>query len=133
MTSPTADPSECIAHAPVAWRVQCKVLRERERLMGRNADTRNARQEFGESCGGKSIRELMEDRLDDIIDEVMALGDDEPAPEDWKLKGEGRGVAWCIALILQPYNPDVDDVMNDAMLRYEARLEEGADEPATAR
>lgn len=119
MTSPIADATECINHAPVAHRIACKVIQERERLMARNAESRNSKQSFSETCGGRSIREMMEEKLDLHVDDLKSGTLDEKETAD--AKGQGRGVAWCIALILNPYKPDVGDVMNDAMLRYDDR------------
>lgn len=72
------------------------------------------------SCAGRSLLELLEDRLDELTWDLMvqqAAGTVDPS-----LSGEARGVAHAIALIRGPYNPNVDAVKAGAMSRYQDRL-----------
>lgn len=73
------------------------------------------------SCAGKSLREIMEMALDETVEDIMiGLGEEDPLI----LKGKALGIAECIALILQPYSPNVDAVRSAAMERfYEANPE----------
>lgn len=64
-------------------------------------------------CEGRSIVETMEDHLDDLIEEL--INGDHPYPDS--LKARTLGVAECIALIRNPYNPDVDLIREQAMAR----------------
>lgn len=74
----------------------------------------------GDSCRGRSIVEMMEDELDAIVERLMDGGE----AADGRDPGRAEGVAFCIAIIQQPYNPSIDDVRNAAMLRYEEKMEE---------
>lgn len=101
------------------------------------------------SCAGKSLMEIMEDELDVAMDWLM---DEEPhcldgyLTENWK--GRAQALAWCIALVLQPYEPNIDGVKGSAVVRYRIRKaerdlealeaketaeEEGADESSVGR
>lgn len=66
-------------------------------------------------CGGKSILEMMWDELDAIVERLMGGG----AAEDDK--GRAQGVAMCIALVENPYLPDVERVREQAMDRWETQ------------
>lgn len=74
----------------------------------------------GDDCRGRSIVEMMEDELDSIVERLMTPG---AAAEDGRDPGRAEGVAFCIAIIRQPYNPDIEAVRNDAMLRWEEKEE----------
>lgn len=64
-------------------------------------------------CPGRSIVGMMEDHLDILIEEL--INGDHPYPE--ALRARTLGVAECIAIIRNPYAPDVDQVRADAMER----------------
>ena len=66
----------------------------------------------GESCAGKSIIEMLQDHLDFLIDELYT----EPTEA---AKGRALGVAEAIAVIQNPYLPNVDAVRAEAMERRE--------------
>lgn len=66
-------------------------------------------------CGGKSILEMMWGELDAIVERLMGGG----AAEDDK--GRAQGVAMCIALVENPYLPDVERIREQAMDRWEAQ------------
>lgn len=71
-------------------------------------------------CAGRSLVERMEDELDAVVERLMT----DSATEDGRDPGRAEGMAICIAILREPYRPDIDVVRNDAMLRYEASLEE---------
>lgn len=65
-------------------------------------------------CSGKSILDLLWEELDAVVERLMAraAGEDD--------KGKAQGVAYAIAVILNPYLPNVEAVRDQAMLRWEA-------------
>lgn len=70
---------------------------------------------------GKSVLDLLWEHLDAFVDELMA-----PAHEGGELdraerKGHAYGMAEAIAVITNPYHPDIDAVRADAMERWEER------------
>lgn len=69
----------------------------------------------GTSCGGKTILELLWEELDAIMERLMSGGqaDDERDP------GRAEGVAYAIAVMQNPYLPNVDNVREQAMERWE--------------
>jgi hypothetical protein len=67
-----------------------------------------------QACQGKSILEMLWEELDAIVERLMAGGNDE---DD---KGKAQGVAWAIALVQNPYLPDIEHVRAEAMDRWEA-------------
>lgn len=103
----------------VHYPTNCKVIRQwqafnEERPVGQQVESALA----GEAtCTDRSLVEMMEDELDTIIERLMSGGDAEGD------KGKAEGVAYCIALVRQPYSPSVPDVKNEAMLRWEAKQE----------
>lgn len=69
---------------------------------------------------GGSILHMLWGELDDIVDRIqarIAKGKD-PLKAD---AGQALGVATSIAILVNPYAYDVDEVRNEAMLRWEAR------------
>jgi hypothetical protein len=119
-----ADARHCTSgHAGL---VICKVLRDWVELggekvyrMSKAEKAMNAGTSSGAGeCSGRSLVEMMEDELDSIVDRLMSGG----AAEDGRDPGRAEGVAFCIALVRQPYNPDIDKVREAAMLRYEESL-----------
>lgn len=70
-------------------------------------------------CAGKSIVELIEDELDALI---VTLMEDDLAPEEKKdVAAECRGLALAVAIIRNPYEPDVNLIREQAMNRYADR------------
>lgn len=61
---------------------------------------------------GPSILEMYWARLDELFAAIMHKG---PSA---KASAEAYGIAWCIAVITNPYNPDVDEVRREASRRY---------------
>lgn len=89
---------------------------------------------------GKSILEIMWEELDEIMDRLMTDGrpEDDPAivvldtrglAAEWQAYGEERGqaqgVAYCLAVLINPYAVNVDNVRSTAMERWEGRHGEG--------
>lgn len=128
MTTATrkADAKHCTSgHAGL---VICKVLRDwveyggeaayrmskAEKAMSAGTSTKRG------ECSGKSLLEMMEDELDSVVERLMNGG----AAADGRDPGRAEGIAFCIALLKQPYNPDVMKVREAAMERYEAAQEE---------
>jgi hypothetical protein len=122
------DHRHCLASPASQWR--CVVLDQREDLMRvttiNTPVSENDRGPWQDdfdprpACAGRSLVQKMEDRLDEIIWDLMimhAQGID-PGP----LAGEARGVTSCISLVRTPYAPDDEKVKADAMVRYQARL-----------
>lgn len=75
-------------------------------------------------CAGRSLLELMEDRLDAAVLELAVLTTQRP--NDLAMlgaQGRAQGIAECIALIRTPYAPDVDAVKAAASARYQAALQ----------
>lgn len=68
---------------------------------------------------GKSILELMWEELDALMEILMAPGDFELEEELGWYRGRGNGLATCIALVHNPYVPDVNAVRKLAKERYE--------------
>lgn len=116
------DAAHCLAHNAT---VRCAVLSQREELM--RLATINDRGPWGEdfdprpSCAGRSLVGKMEDRLDELVVQLMQGGVSDPGLLS-ALKGEMRGITHCIALVRTPYAPDDEAVKNAAMDRYRARL-----------
>lgn len=104
-----ADHEECLT-VGVRNPSGCKVIRDWMSL-------RREGKRVGD-CAGRSIVEMMEDELDAIIERLMG------EPENEEERGKAAGVSYCIAIARQPYNPDVPAVKNEAMLRWEARMQE---------
>jgi hypothetical protein len=87
---------------------------------------------------GRSILEILWEELDSIMDRLMGegkpgtsegefgceLGD----PEQWQKygeeRGQGQGVAYCIAVMENPYAPDVPGIKVRAMNRWNERQKE---------
>lgn len=64
---------------------------------------------------GRSIIEMYWAELDRLYD--MA----KEAPNSEATRGRMQGVAWCLAVILNPYNPNIENIRREAKLRYQAR------------
>lgn len=64
------------------------------------------------ALAGKSPIDLLWEELDSLMSELMAS----PSEEG---KGHARGVAYALAVLSNPYAPDVDAIRAEAMRRYE--------------
>lgn len=67
-------------------------------------------------CGGKSILEMLWDELDAIVERLQADASDDLAAD----RGRAQGVAYSIAVIQNPYLPNIEAVRAEAMDRWEA-------------
>lgn len=108
-----ADAHECLALAPIAHRTQCKVLSQRGDIMSKK-DFLRANEDA--SCAGKSLLELMWEELDETMDRLMVPG--AAAETD---KGQALGIAWCIALVTNPYHVNMEAIREEALERWEER------------
>lgn len=114
-----ADAGECIALAPIAYRTICKVLSQRLEMM----TVKKGKEEFSSepgACAGKTLLEIMWDELDHLVDNLCDEGSE---AEDGLDKGRADGVAFCIALITNPYRPDMPAIKAEAMDRRAEREE----------
>ncbi len=59
-----------------------------------------------------SIIGLLQSQLDEVVARLMS-GSPEPGDKDM-----ARGMARCIAIMLNPYNPNWEQVRDDAVARY---------------
>lgn len=67
----------------------------------------------GEHCGGKSLYEMVWDELMAITDRLMT---DSAAEDD---VGAARGIAYVLAIMQNPYRPNVEAIKEQAMDRWE--------------
>lgn len=84
------------------------------------------------SGAGRSLLEMLWEELDRIMD-ILMTGDTPVLHPDrslnnpheftaWgEIRGQAQGVAYCIAVIEQPYQPNVPDIKERAMERFEER------------
>jgi hypothetical protein len=88
-----------------------------------NGDVRAAVAEPRPSCGGKSILDLIWEALDrvyaDLVTEEVAR--DVMGPTGSALRGQALGLATAIAIIVNPYSPNIDAVRAEAKARWENR------------
>jgi hypothetical protein len=70
-------------------------------------------------CSGKSILDMLWEELDAIVERLMAGAASE---ED---KGRAQGTAYAIAVIENPYLPNIERIRDEAMQRWERDNEEG--------
>jgi len=84
---------------------------------------------------GRSLLEILWEELDSIIDQLMSEDEPDKPKEDlpsiaigvlcegykmWgELRGQAQGVAYAIAVITDPYSPNVPAVREQAMQRWE--------------
>lgn len=76
------------------------------------------------TCDGRSILEMMEDELDVVMERLMSR---DGAAEDGLDPGRAQGLATAIAIIRNPYRPDMDMVRAMAVERWETALKEAED------
>lgn len=139
MLSPRAS-SDC-ARPPFSLR--CKVIQDYEEVrksVGLKTERlireqeRAAAEGRSVSCAGKSIIEMLQDRLDLCIYTLMTdwvgkpPANDEEREELLLLKGRAQGLTEALTIFDNPYYPDQQRIKNEAMLRYEARIAEEEEE-----
>lgn len=66
---------------------------------------------------GMSIRERYWEELDAIVDRLNA---GEPA-EDGRDPGRAEGIAWCLAVMANPYQPNIEAVREESVERAATR------------
>lgn len=67
-------------------------------------------------CSGKSVTDLLKDELVVITDRLLSGG----TAEDGKDPGRAEGVAFAIAVLENPYRPDIMAVKAENMVRWES-------------
>lgn len=82
--------------------------------------------------GEKVVSDLFWDKLDELTELIMENRKDPnvDATEFAILRGEARGVAWCVRYMCQPYYDDVEEVSREAYLRYMRRTSQRPAEPS---
>lgn len=90
---------------------------------------------------GKSILEMLWEKLDSRLEQLMADG--EPHPDglpnygraefaEWgRQQGRCEELAFAIALMTNPYEPDLPAIKEEAMRRWESANEMAAEDSAT--
>lgn len=73
----------------------------------------------GSSCGGKTLYEMIWDEMLVVTDRLMGVQEagEIPDPDD---VGAARSLAWVLAVMQNPYLPNVDAVREETMARWEA-------------
>lgn len=69
----------------------------------------------GSSCGGKTLYDMIWDEMMVVTDRLIGAGD-QADPDD---VGAARSLAWVIAVMQNPYLPNVDAVREQVMERWE--------------
>lgn len=122
------DAAHCLAEP--ASKVRCVVLEQREEWM-RVQTLNGERGPWGEdfdprpACAGRSLLQMMEDRLDEVVWDIMVLNATTAGVatiEKSDLAGQAQGIAQCIAYVRTPYAPDVAAIKAAAMERYQRRV-----------
>lgn len=121
-----AVPTQCLSIAGSKDSPVCAILASRDHLVVKlwkiGKEKYMDRQEQYESyCADRSVKEIMEDELDTICDRLMTPGSE---AADGRDPGRAESLCWAIALIENPYAPNMDAVKGKMMLRYERRLRE---------
>jgi hypothetical protein len=72
----------------------------------------------GQTCGGQTLYEMIWDELFTVTDRLIGMQDagQEPDADD---VGAARSLAWVIAMMRNPYLPNVDSVKEDVMDQWE--------------
>jgi hypothetical protein len=108
----------------------CAIARERNRAMAElvNGDVRKALGEARPSCNGKSIIDLIWEQLLEAYDDLLEV---QPLAERttdiraqaalWHQKGACLGLATALAILHNPYSPDIDAIRKECVERYENR------------
>lgn len=69
--------------------------------------------------------DLLEEDLDDVIDRLMSPGAE---AADGKDSGRAESLAYALAVMTNIAHPDIEEVKDEAMLRWEARQQGDEDD-----
>lgn len=116
-----ADASCCLNVAGSINSPYCKILTQREMMMGKKNKKKKKILKNQTECSGKSILEHYWEELDTIMDRLMTEGSEAADGQD---KGRAETAAYFIAILENPYNPDIDAVKIQCVDRWNARNEE---------
>jgi len=76
---------------------------------------------------GKSIRETVEEQLDTVVERLLAEGkpDSDASPDEYiaygEERGQAQGLAYALAVFINPYKPSVPEAKKAALERVKAR------------
>lgn len=106
------------------WERTCVIARDMENYV---VDTKLYQQRMlmdphRPTCDGLSVLEMIEAELDAIMERLMAP--EGAQAEDGRDPGRAEGLAVAIAIIRNPYRPDLDLVRAMAVERWEAKVAE---------
>lgn len=112
-----ADPFCCLNHKmhQSGRIVDCAVWRDKERFMG----VKTSKIDDSVSCAGRSIREIVWEELDVVMERLMSGNQ----AEDGRDAGRAEGLAFALAIFQNPYLPSVDAVRAEAVERWETANE----------
>lgn len=74
----------------------------------------------GTSCGGKTLYEMVWDELMVVMDRLMTGAQ----AEDGRDPGRAEGIAFCLAVMQNPYLPNIDAVREQAMDKWESEQDD---------
>lgn len=120
-----AVPTQCLSIAGSKDSPVCAILASRDHLVVKLYKIGKEKymdrvEQYEAYCADRSVKEIMEDELDSILERLM----DDGEAADGQDKGRAESLCWAIALIENPYAPNMDQVKGKMMLRYERKLRE---------
>ena len=68
-------------------------------------------------CEGRSLLDMMWEELMAVYERLVSGA----AAADGRDPGRAEGIAFCIAIVQQPYNPDIESVREEAMRRWDEK------------
>lgn len=120
-----AVPTQCLSIGGFQNSPVCAILASRDHLVVKLSKIGKEKymdriDQYEKYCEDRSVKEIMEDELDTIMDRLMNDG----GAADGRDPGRGESLSWAIALVENPYAPNMDKIKGEAMLRYERRMRE---------
>jgi hypothetical protein len=112
-TGNLADASCCLSSIHTLDKFVCKVQRDLELYVAKGKEKKTKKADKQE-CAGRSLLEIMWEELNAIMERLMSGN----AADDGRDPGRAEGVAYCIAVVQQPYNPSIDSVRQQAMQHW---------------